>query len=52
MARYANTDPAGLANKLSRIPTHYAEAGSTPLKNVEIKPGEQQLDFGVKVMGP
>jgi hypothetical protein len=45
---YANTDPAGLANKPSRIPTHYAEAGSTPLRNVEIKPGKQQLDFDIK----
>jgi hypothetical protein len=49
---YANTDPAGLANKPSRIPTHYAEAGSTPLKNVEIKTGKQELNFEVKGKGP
>jgi hypothetical protein len=45
---YANRDPAGLTNKPSRIPTAYAEAAQTPLRDVEIKPGKQQLDFEVK----
>lgn len=44
---YANKDPAGLANAKSRIPTTYAEAAKTPLRDVEIKPGKQRLDFDV-----
>jgi hypothetical protein len=45
---YANRDPAGIANKPWRFPDHYGEASKTPLRDVEIKPGKQQLDFDIK----
>ena len=50
-SRYANRDPAGIANKPWRFPDHYGEASKTPLRDVEIKPGKQQLDFDIKGNG-
>ena len=41
-------DPSGIANKPWRCPDHYGEAAKTPLRDVESKPGKQQLDFDIK----
>jgi hypothetical protein len=44
---YANRDPSGLSNPPSRIPAEYADAGQTPLKDVEITSGKQTHDFNL-----
>jgi hypothetical protein len=40
--------PQPPGSKKRRFPTVYGDPVETPLKNVEVKPGKQTLDFTVK----
>jgi hypothetical protein len=50
--RRKKLDPTLLSRKgkPSRLPPEYNTAARTPIRNVEIKPGKQTLDFDVKTV--